>query len=914
MARKSTKAGSKPTVSKVAKKVLSTLQSLAGQARALRKGGKESNATPSPTPVGVAPVAETPKPQPTAARPADTPEKPAAKKDKKAASKARSTAGKAKAAGAKAAEKTRAAARKATTKVKATATKKAASAKSKPASGTAGTKPKGKTAAAAEPAKKPAAKASPKATPQAKAKTPARKSVAKAAPTAKASKKAASEKASPGKAAAAKPAAKRASAGKGEPTAKAKSSKGDASKPSAKAPAKPAKAAKAVSAKKGSPKAAAKADSQHIDSILEEKRLFNPPATFSKQARIGSMKEYEKLVAKARKHPDAFWGELAENIDWFSKWDTVLEWKAPHAKWFVGGKLNVSFNCIDRHLPNKADKPAIIWEGEPGEKRTITYRELHDEVARLANGLKKLGVRKGDRVAIYMPMIPEAAFAMLACARLGAIHSVVFGGFSADSLADRINDAQAKVVITADGGYRGGKIVHLKDAVDEASKECDSLEAVVVFKRTGHDIRWHEHDVWAGDLLADCDTSCPPEEVDSEDPLFILYTSGTTGKPKGVVHTTGGYTLWAYQTCQWVFDLKDEDVYWCTADIGWVTGHSYVVYGPLANGATTLMYEGAPTIPKPDRFWDIVERYKVSIFYTAPTAIRAFIKAGDEWPEGRDLSSLRLLGTVGEPINPEAWMWYHRTIGKENCPIVDTWWQTETGGIMISPLPGATPTQPGTATLPLPGIEAEVVDHKGRPVKEPNKGGLLVVRRPWPSMMRTIWGDDERYQKTYWSHIEGVYFAGDGARRDENGYFWVLGRVDDVINVAGHRLGTAEIESALVSHQSVAEAAVVGRPDDLKGNAISAFVIPRGRTAAEANADKELVAALREHVGKEIGAIAKPDDIRFTDALPKTRSGKIMRRLLRDLAAGKKIGDTTTLEDSRVLELLREQEEAEASS
>ncbi len=663
---------------------------------------------------------------------------------------------------------------------------------------------------------------------------------------------------------------------------------------------------------KASTKRAAKASAgAEITSVLDERRLFPPPAEFAKQAHIGSREEYDRLRAEAEKDPDGFWARQAESLHWFRKWDRVLEWKEPFAKWFVGGKINVSYNCIDRHLADKADKPAIVWEGEPGDERTLTYRQLHEEVCRFANALKAVGVQTGDRVAIYMPMIPAAAIAMLACTRIGATHSIVFGGFSADALRDRIQDAGAKVVVTADGGYRGGRVVPLKDAVDEAVEQCPTIEKVIVFKRTGQGIKWNDgRDVWASELLAGASAECEAVPLDSEHPLFILYTSGTTGKPKGILHTTGGYLLGAALTTKWVFDLKDSDKYWCTADIGWVTGHSYVVYGPLANGATTFMYEGAPTTPKPDRFWDIIERHKLTIFYTAPTAIRAFIKAGDPWPQGHDLSSLRLLGSVGEPINPEAWMWYHRVIGKERCPIVDTWWQTETGTIMISPLPGVTPTTPGSATLPLPGIDAEVVDAKGKPVAR-NKGGLLVIRKPWPSMLRTIWGDDERYRKQYWSHVKGFYFSGDGARRDDNGYFWVLGRVDDVLNVSGHRLGTAEIESALVSHPTVAEAAVVGRPDDLKGTAIAAFVIPRGRTAEQANADASLRDALRAHVAKEIGPIAKPDDIRFTDALPKTRSGKIMRRLLRDLAAGTKLGDTTTLEDARVLEILREQEEGD---
>ena len=667
-------------------------------------------------------------------------------------------------------------------------------------------------------------------------------------------------------------------------------------------------AAKAAPRKKAAaPKRATAASkrSPEINSLLQESRLFSPPKEFQTHAHIKSLHEYQKLAAEARKNPDAFWSKQAEHLTWFRKWDRVLDWKPPFAKWFVGGRLNVSVNCLDRHLYRKGDKPAIIWEGENGEQRTITYHALYVEVNRLGNVLKKLGVNAGDRVAIYMPMVPEAAVAMLACARIGATHSIVFGGFSADALRDRIQDAQAKIVITADGGYRNGKIVKLKDAVDEAVAQCPGVQKVLVFKRTGHAINWiEERDVLAADLIAGVDDHCPPAELDSEHPLFILYTSGTTGKPKGVVHTTGGYLLWSQLTTKWVFDLKDDDIYWCTADIGWVTGHSYVVYGPLANGATTFMYEGAPMYPQPDRFWDIIERNKISIFYTAPTAIRAFIKAGDKWPLGHNLRSLRLLGSVGEPINPEARMWYHRMIGEERCPIVDTWWQTETGGIMISPLPGATPTTPGSATLMLPGIEADVVDKNGMSVGA-NQGGFLVIKRPWPGMLRTIYGDPKRYEEAYWKTIPGMYFAGDGARRDSNGYFWVMGRVDDVINVAGHRLGTAEIESALVSNPAVAEAAVVGRPDELKGTAIVAFVILRGKSAGEAASDTKLREALRNHVSKEIGAIARPDDIRFTDALPKTRSGKIMRRLLRNLASGDLLGDMTTLEDERVLEVLR---------
>jgi acetyl-CoA synthetase len=644
-----------------------------------------------------------------------------------------------------------------------------------------------------------------------------------------------------------------------------------------------------------------------IESLSHEHRIFPPPADFAAGAHIKSFAEYEKLYAEAAADPQAFWARIAEeNIHWFKKWDTVLEWNEPHVKWFVGGKTNISYNCLDRHLETRGDKKAFIWEGEPGEIRTLTYKELHSEVCKFANVLKKLGVETGDRVALYMPLVPELAISMLACARIGATHTVIFGGFSADAIRDRVNDCECKLIVTADGGFRRGREIKLKAPVDEAAAQCPSVENVIVFKRTASEISMTEgRDHWWHELIADASADCPTEELDSEHPLYILYTSGTTGKPKGILHTTGGYITQAHITTKWIFDLKDEDIYWCTADIGWVTGHSYVVYGPLSNGATVMMYEGAPNHPENDRFWDIIERHKVTIFYTAPTAIRAFIKWGEQYPLGHDLSSLRLLGTVGEPINPEAWMWYHKTIGKEKCPIVDTWWQTETGTAMISPLPGATPTVPGTATRPFPGIMVDIVTKAGVSVG-PNEGGYLVIKHPWPSMLRTLWRDDERYKQAYWSEIPGMYFAGDGARRDEHGYFWIMGRVDDVINVSGHRLGTAEVESALVSHEAVAEAAVVGRPDDLKGQAISAFVtLEGGRKGNEA-----LKEELRAHVAKEIGSLAKPDDIRFTDTLPKTRSGKIMRRLLRELASsGKVAGDVTTLEDLSVLEKLREDEE-----
>jgi acetyl-CoA synthetase len=645
----------------------------------------------------------------------------------------------------------------------------------------------------------------------------------------------------------------------------------------------------------------------NIESLQQEERVFSPPPSFSEQAHIKSMEELERLRAQATADPEGFWARLAEELHWFKKWDTVLKWEPPHAEWFVGGKINISYNCLDRHLSTwRRNKAALIWEGEPGDQRTLTYQQLHTEVCKFANVLKRAGVQRGDRVALYMPLIPELAISMLACARIGATHSVIFGGFSSAALIDRINDASCKVVVTADGGWRRGNEVKLKAAVDEALKETPSINTCIVVRRTaaslhlkaGRDYWWHE-------LMETVDAKCPAEELDSEHPLYILYTSGTTGKPKGILHTTAGYLLQSHLTSKWIFDLKDEDIYWCTADIGWVTGHSYVVYGPLSNGATVLMYEGAPNHPEPDRFWSIIERHRVNILYTAPTAIRAFIKWGEHWPLKHDLSSLRLLGTVGEPINPEAWMWYREIIGKGRCPIVDTWWQTETGAIMITPLPGATPTKPGSATKPFPGVEADVMTRDGKPVGA-NEGGYLVIKRPWPSMLRTIWGDDQRYREQYWSQIEGVYFAGDGARRDTDGYFWIMGRIDDVINVSGHRLGTAEVESALVSHEAVAEAAVVGRPDDLKGSAIVAFVTLEGTHKAS----DQLKGELRTHVAKEIGALARPDEIRFSDTLPKTRSGKIMRRLLREIAtSGSVAGDVTTLEDFSVLEKLRAEEE-----
>jgi len=644
-----------------------------------------------------------------------------------------------------------------------------------------------------------------------------------------------------------------------------------------------------------------------IESTLKEKRVFRPPKAFSAKAHIKSMAQYERMYRESVRNPEKFWGRVAEELEWFKKWRQVMQWKLPFAKWFVGGKTNICYNCLDRHLETpRKNKAALIWEGEPGEVRTLTYQQLHHEVCKFANVLKILEIKKGDRVVIYMGMVPELPIAMLACARIGAVHSVVFGGFSADALRDRTNDAQAVAVITQDGAFRRGTEIRLKSSVDEALKEAPSVRNVIVFRRSGTQVNMEPgRDHWWHELVKAASEKCPAEPLDSEHILFTLYTSGTTGKPKGVVHTTGGYMVYVYVTTKYVFDLTDEDTYWCTADIGWVTGHSYILYGPLLNGATSLMYEGAPNYPNPDRFWEIVERHKVNIFYTAPTAIRAFTKWGDEWPKKHDLSSLRLLGTVGEPINPEAWMWYQRNIGKGRCPIVDTWWQTETGGILITPLPGATPTKPGTATRPFFGIVPDVVDRAGNPVPA-NTGGYLVIREPWPAMLRTIWGDDERYRRQYWSEIEGLYFSGDGARKDKDGYYWIMGRVDDVINVAGHRLGTMEVESALVSHDKVAEAAVVGRPDELKGQAIVAFVTLEGAYSPSENLREEL----RQHVVKEIGPIAKPDDLRFTDSLPKTRSGKIMRRLLREIAAGGAVkGDVTTLEDLSVLEKLREAEE-----
>ena len=647
-------------------------------------------------------------------------------------------------------------------------------------------------------------------------------------------------------------------------------------------------------------------DAGTLDALLTEDRRFSPSEDFRTRAVVSDADIYER----ANTDRESYWVEWAEQLDWFRRWDSVLEWQPPHAKWFVGGKLNVAYNCLDRHLnSSRSDQAALIWEGEPGDTRTYTYAQLHDAVCRFSNALKNLGVTRGDRVTIYLHMIPEAAIAMLACVRIGAVHSVVFGGFSPESLADRNNDAQAKVLITADGGWRRGGIVPLKSNADEALLSSPTVENVVVVQRGGElsekvDAEMLEgRDHWYHDLMAESSADCPAEEMDAEDVLFILYTSGTTGKPKGVVHTTGGYLTQVAATTKAVFDLQDDDVYWCTADVGWITGHSYIVYGPLANGARVFMYEGAPDTPDRGRFWELCEKYAVTVFYTAPTAIRAFMRWGDDWPAGHDLSKLRLLGTVGEPINPEAWVWYHEKIGGSSCPIVDTWWQTETGAIMITPLPGVTETKPGTATSPFPGIEATILNEAG----EVASAGYLAITSPWPSMLRTVWGDDQRFRETYWSKWDGIYFPGDGAKRDEDGYFWILGRVDDVLNVAGHRIGTMEVESALVDHPAVAEAAVVGKSHEIKGQSIAAVVTLKER---ESGTD-ELLSEVREHVGHKIGAIAKPEIVIFTADLPKTRSGKIMRRLLRDIAEGQTVGDTTTLADPSVVARLQAMYEEE---
>ena len=641
-------------------------------------------------------------------------------------------------------------------------------------------------------------------------------------------------------------------------------------------------------------------------SMMDEKRVFPPPKEFSEKAHIKSWDEYKALYDASIADPEKFWGERAEQLDWFKKWDKVLVNDFANAKheWFVGGKLNMSYNCLDRHLKTwRKNKAAIVWEGEPvGERITYTYQDLYNEVCKFANVLKKNGVKKGDRVSIYLPMIPELAISLLACSRIGAIHSVVFGGFSAEALRDRIQDCGSDTLICCDGYYRAGKVVKSKDNADAALAECPEVKRSIVVKRVNADVPMKEgRDIWYHEEMAapDIKAVCEPEWMDSEDPLFILYTSGSTGKPKGVLHTTAGYLLYVSQTFKWVFDYKDEDTFWCTADIGWVTGHSYIVYGPLANGATSLMYEGVPTFPKPDRFWEIVEKYRVNIFYTAPTALRAMMREGDDWPNGRDLSSLRLLGTVGEPINPEAWMWYYNVIGKGKCPIVDTWWQTETGGILISPLPGAHSLKPGSATFPLPGVNVEILREDGTPV-ETNEGGYLVIKHPWPGLMRRVYGDDQRFKETYFVRFAGAYTTGDGARRDEDGFFWLMGRIDDVINVSGHRIGTAEVESALVSHPDVAEAAVVGMPHEIKGQGIYAYVT----LVSGVEKTEELKKALVQHVRKEIGPIAAPDVIQFADGLPKTRSGKIMRRVLVKIASGDtgNLGDTSTLADPSVVD------------
>ncbi len=645
--------------------------------------------------------------------------------------------------------------------------------------------------------------------------------------------------------------------------------------------------------------------SDRIETLLDEQRSFAPPPAFQAAAHVRDETPYEQ----ARRDREGYWAGWAKQLEWIKPWDRVLEWKPPHAKWFVGGKLNASVNCLDRHVrAGRGGRTALIWEGEPGEVRRLTYADLLVDVQKFGNVLKSLGVKKGDRVAIYLPMVPEVAVAMLACARIGAVHTVVFGGFSAESLRDRINDAEAKVLITADGGHRRGSVVPLKQNSDEAISATPSIKHVVVLKRTAQDIPMKAgRDHWWTDLMAKAATECSPEAMDAEDPLYILYTSGTTGKPKGILHTTGGYLTHVYATTKWVFDLKDSDVFWCTADVGWVTGHSYVVYGPLALGVTEVMYEGAPDHPTKDRFWAICAKHGVTVFYTAPTAIRAFMKWGVELPAKHDLSKLRLLGSVGEPINPEAWMWYREHIGGGRCPIVDTWWQTETGGIMITPLPGVTKTRPGSATIPFPGIEAKLLDGAGKEVKV--GGGYLAITSPWPGMLRTIWGDDERYRSVYWSRWPNTYFPGDGAKRGDDGYYWILGRVDDVLNVAGHRIGTMEVESALVDHPAVAEAAVVGKTHELKGQALAAFVtLKEGRQATDALREE-----LKQHVAKKIGALAKPDDILFSADLPKTRSGKIMRRLLKDIAEGRTLGDTTTLADPAVVARLKDQYESQES-
>ena len=645
-------------------------------------------------------------------------------------------------------------------------------------------------------------------------------------------------------------------------------------------------------------------DSGRFDALLQEDRTFPPSEEFKAQANIADPGVYDEAL----RDPEAFWAKFAEELDWFKKWDKVLEWDPPDSKWFIGGKINVSYNCLDRHLTtSRRNKAALVWEGEPGDRRVYTYWDLYREVCQFANGLKSLGVKKGDRVTIYLPMIPELPISMLACARIGAAHSVVFGGFSAESLRDRLNDSESKIMITADGGFRRGGIVPLKQNADDSLDQeggAPTVEKVVVVRRTetADDKMVHGRDIWWHDLMEGQPLTCEPEQMDSEDMLYLLYTSGTTGKPKGIVHTTAGYLLGTYATFKWVFDIKENDTYWCTADIGWVTGHSYIVYGPLANGATSVMYEGSPDYPDRDRFWAVVAKYGVTILYTAPTAIRTFMRWGESYPQRHDMSSLRLLGSVGEPINPEAWIWYHKNIGGGRCPVVDTWWQTETGSILIAPLPGITTLKPGSATKAFPGIEAEILDEQGNPVG-PGGGGYLTIKKPWPSMLRTIYGDHDRYIEQYWSRYPDIYFTADGAKLDEDGDFWLLGRVDDVINVSGHRIGTMEVESALVDNPKVAEAACIGKAHEIKGQAVVAFVTLKDTVAMS----DDVIVELKAHVAGKIGAMARPDDIIFAAELPKTRSGKIMRRLLRDVAEGRALGDTTTLADPAVVDSLKEQ-------
>ncbi len=640
--------------------------------------------------------------------------------------------------------------------------------------------------------------------------------------------------------------------------------------------------------------------------MMKETRTFAPDAGFSKDAHVKSMAEYKKLYDAALKDPEKFWADKAEQLHWFKKWDKVHSWDVEKldCKWFEGGKTNAAFNCLDVHLEKRGDKVAIIWESDDEKTRTFTYKQLHEEVCKFANVLKEKGIKKGDRVAFYLQMIPELAIAMLACARIGAVHSIVFGGFSAESLQDRIHDSECKVLITSDGGFRGGKLLEQKKNADTALENAPSIQSVIVVKRAENEVNMKDgRDFWWHELMENASTDCPAEEMDSEDPLFILYTSGTTGKPKGVLHTTGGYMTYTYQTFKWIFDYHENDIYWCTADIGWITGHSYIIYGPLANGATSVMFEGTPFHPEPDRFWKIVEKHKVSLFYTAPTAVRAIAKQGDDWVDKHKMPSLRLLGSVGEPINPDAWVWYHEHVGKNKCPIVDTWWQTETGGIMITPLPGAMPLKPGSACLPFPGIEAEVVRKDGTRA-DVDEGGYLVIKKPWPSMLRTVYGDHERFRKTYFSEYPGFYYTSDAARVDKDGYFWLMGRVDDVVNISGHRIGTAEVESALVEHPAVAESAIVPFPHEIKGQALYAFVLlKKGHEGSDA-----LAKELRAHVGEAIGHIAKPDKIQFADDLPKTRSGKIMRRILKKIAAGEEdVGTTTTLANPEVVEKLKKE-------